>query len=107
MQTFVDYDTFRSNPTKKIIVDRIEAGQWRVLVLRKNGQFEEFTEDWFHKKLLGINFRASFGIGHYDKNLDNTISIYYHRFYTALSHQPLDYNTVNNALKSNIIYEEE
>jgi hypothetical protein len=106
LHTFVDYDTFRPSPIKKIIVDRIDAGQWRALVLRKDGQFEEFAEDWFHIKILGINFRESFGIGNYDE-YDNTINIYYEKYITNLSFRPLEYETINEAIKSNIKYDEE
>ena len=105
--SFVDYDTFRAAPTKKIIIDRIDGGQWRVLVFRKNGQFEEFVEDWLEIKIFGINFRESFGIGNYDVFYDNTLNIYYKKFITNHSFQPLDYETLNKGLKSNVKYVED
>ncbi len=107
LQAFVNYDTFRHRPLKKLIVDRIEGGQWRVLVLRENGQFEDFSEDRNNIKILGINFRESFGIGHYDRNVDQKIFIYYQKFITQLNYQPLEYETINEAVKSNIRYNEE
>ncbi len=106
LESSVNYDTMRPRPYKKIIVDRIDAGQWRVLVLRKNGQFEEFSEDWLHLKLLGINFRESFGIGRYTENSHKTICIYYQKYKTDFSYQPLDNEEINKAIKANIRYGE-
>lgn len=107
LHTFVDYNTFRPSPRKKLIVDRIDGGQWRVLVLRENAQFEEFAEDWLDLKIFGINFRESFGIGDYDTSEDNSINIYYEKYITNLSYRPLENETINEAIKSNINYDHE
>ena len=103
LHKLVDHNTFRPKSMAKIFVERMDAGQYRYLVLREHGKFEDYAEDWFHLSLFGIDFRESFGVGRYYKNEDNNISIYYRKFISELHYKPLNDEKVNEAIRDGFI----